>query len=193
MNEDYLWDRSGEPDPEIQQVEQVLGTLRYQSRPLTLPAQLQIRRQRNYFSRIAIAAGLATMLAAGAIWLLAHRNNTSVDSRTASNLQAVNKVETAPENAAPSANEVPTETGVLDGTLQTKPRRIYVRKSPVGLNRTLRANGTQLTPRDRAEGEAAKEQLLLALRVASEKLSLAQKKAQGGYPGGLIRNQHKIG
>jgi hypothetical protein len=34
---------------------------------------------------------------------------------------------------------------------------------------------------------------LLALRVASSKLSLAQKKAQGTYPANLIRNQHKVG
>jgi len=29
MNEDYLWDRSGQPDPEIQRLEETLGTLRY--------------------------------------------------------------------------------------------------------------------------------------------------------------------
>ena len=34
MNDDYLWDRTGEPDPEIQQLEEVLGTLRYQPRAL---------------------------------------------------------------------------------------------------------------------------------------------------------------
>ena len=34
MNEDYLWDKSGEPDPQIQQLEEILGTLRYRSRPL---------------------------------------------------------------------------------------------------------------------------------------------------------------
>jgi hypothetical protein len=35
MKEDYLWDKTGEPDPEIQQLEEILGTLRYQ--PLQLP------------------------------------------------------------------------------------------------------------------------------------------------------------
>ena len=34
MNDDYLWDRTGEPDPEIQELEEVLGTLRYQPQPL---------------------------------------------------------------------------------------------------------------------------------------------------------------
>src|SRR5205085_6486968 len=30
MNEDYLWDKSGEPDPEIQQLEEILKPLRYE-------------------------------------------------------------------------------------------------------------------------------------------------------------------
>jgi hypothetical protein len=30
MNEEYLWDKSGEPDPEIQELEETLGSLRYQ-------------------------------------------------------------------------------------------------------------------------------------------------------------------
>ena len=38
MNDDYLWDKSGQPDPEIQQLEEILGTLRYQPRPLEIPA-----------------------------------------------------------------------------------------------------------------------------------------------------------
>ena len=37
MNDDYLWDKSGEPDPEVQKLEEILGTLRYQPRPLNLP------------------------------------------------------------------------------------------------------------------------------------------------------------
>jgi hypothetical protein len=59
--------------------------------------------------------------------------------------------------------------------------------------RRSKSAGSELTGKDLADARAAKEQLLLALRVASTKLSLAQKKAQGGYPGNLIRNQHKVG
>ena len=51
MNDDYLWDRTGEPDPEIQQLEQVLGMLRYQPRPLELPAHVRIGHQRTLFPR----------------------------------------------------------------------------------------------------------------------------------------------
>ena len=40
MNENYLWDRSGEPDPEVQNLEQILGSLRYQPRPQRFPITL---------------------------------------------------------------------------------------------------------------------------------------------------------
>ena len=36
MNDDYLWDKTGEPDPEIQQLENILGELRYQPRALEI-------------------------------------------------------------------------------------------------------------------------------------------------------------
>ena len=36
---DYLWDRSGAPDPEIQRLESVLSEFRYDERPLVLPAE----------------------------------------------------------------------------------------------------------------------------------------------------------
>jgi hypothetical protein len=38
MNDNYLWDRTGEPDPEIQKLEELLGELRYQPQPLHIPA-----------------------------------------------------------------------------------------------------------------------------------------------------------
>jgi hypothetical protein len=58
MNDDYLWDKSGEPDPQIQQLEEILGTLRYQPQPLNLP------RRRNYLALLAIAATVVMALLA---------------------------------------------------------------------------------------------------------------------------------
>jgi len=194
MNNDYLWDRTGEPDPEIQQLEQVLGTLRYQPRPLELPAQVRVGRQRTFSPRIAFAAGVAMMLIAGTFWLLQQRPNPSLGLRSASNGPAVDKVRPATENlATPPKADLVLESGIVNGTI--KDNRSGVRKSLAG-NKKLRhlaPRGTEFNASDRAEAQAAKQQLLLALRVASAKLSLAQKKAQGTYPGSLIRNQHKVG
>jgi FecR protein len=38
INDDYLWDGSGTPDPEIQRLESLLAEFRHTERPLTLPA-----------------------------------------------------------------------------------------------------------------------------------------------------------
>src|SRR6476659_2197581 len=72
-NGDYLWDKTGEPDPEIQQLEEILGTLRYQPRPLEIPAVLQVGRRRSFFRRyaapLAIAATVAMLLLGFGLWL----------------------------------------------------------------------------------------------------------------------------
>ncbi len=47
----------------------------------------------------------------------------------------------------------------------------------------------ELTPAELAE----KEQVLVALRLVSAKLNVAQRKAQGLPAPNSIRNQHKIG
>ena len=57
IEDDYLWDKTGEPDAEIQQLEQVLGTLRHQPRSLEIPAGLVPGRKHAFFNqrRVAIA------------------------------------------------------------------------------------------------------------------------------------------
>ena len=59
MNEDYLWDKSGEPDPQIQELEEILAPLRYQPKPIELPDELVVKRRRNYVPLLAIAATIA--------------------------------------------------------------------------------------------------------------------------------------
>ena len=60
---DYLWDRSGEPDVEVQRLEVLLGQLRH-DRPT--PALPQIERERlwNFIPRIRLFPALATATAA---------------------------------------------------------------------------------------------------------------------------------
>jgi hypothetical protein len=49
-----------------------------------------------------------------------------------------------------------------------------------------------INPLERKEAVEAKEQLMLAFRVASEKLKLAQRRTQGPSLN-QIKNQHKVG
>ncbi|HET8781464.1 MAG TPA: hypothetical protein VFM63_03525 [Pyrinomonadaceae bacterium] len=69
MKEDYLWDKSGEPDPQIQELEELLAPLRYQPKPLELPNELPVVRRRNYFPLLAIAATVLIALLATGLWL----------------------------------------------------------------------------------------------------------------------------
>lgn len=205
MNDDYLWDRSGEPDPEIQELEQALGSLRYQPRPLEIPPQLRIERKRSLFPGFAIAAAIALMLLAVGLWLALNRQQTgnSLATRTDS------VVTHSSSNPAPVATSEPDATKDMvirasgdakklgDRKSKEQPHRRRALQGMVSRNnnrsRHLVASTPKLTASERVEAEIAKQQLLLALRVASSKLSLAQKKAQGAYPANLIRNQHKVG
>lgn len=71
MGDDYLWDRSGEPDPDVARLEKTLAKLRYQAREYEIPAAapahvapaparvVPIRRARGRWLMLAAAAALA--------------------------------------------------------------------------------------------------------------------------------------
>jgi hypothetical protein len=62
MNDNYLWDRSGPPDPEIERMERALERYRFRSRP----AQLDAPAPRTLHWRLAAAAAAVVICA---VWL----------------------------------------------------------------------------------------------------------------------------
>ena len=68
MKDNYLWDRSGEPDSETQHLEEILGTLRYQPQPLEIPTSLRVRQRRRYVPAMAIAAVFTLFAIALGLW-----------------------------------------------------------------------------------------------------------------------------
>src|SRR5712675_1564303 len=101
MDDNYLWDRSGEPDPEIQKLEEILGTLRYQPRGLEIPPNLQVGRRRNFFRPLTIAAAIAFVVIVLGLWFSFNRrqapasvaNNTSPIDQPAPPLNPDNQVQ----------------------------------------------------------------------------------------------------
>jgi hypothetical protein len=92
MNEDYLWDGSGEPDPEIENLEQLLGKYRYTQRPLELPA----RPTRRIPLQLAAAAAIVLMVLAG-LWVMRSRSTEAVKQPMAEVTQPEDKkVDDAP-------------------------------------------------------------------------------------------------
>ena len=66
-NDDYLWDGSGEPDPEIQKLETVLGKFRHDGRVLVFPEIAADRRWRFFSRRGWMFPALETAVAAVAV------------------------------------------------------------------------------------------------------------------------------
>ena len=176
MNDDYLWDKTGEPDPQVQELEEILGTLRYQPKPLQIPNELQVPQRRNYFPWLAIAAGVLLAILAGGIWL-------STRSRSDAPPQQV-KV-TPPE----PVKEVTPST-----TVQKTPELRPNAQEMVAVHKHRPKSSTPvLSKHEREEALMAKEQVMLALRLTTEKLSLVHKKTQNTNPANQIKNQHRVG
>ena len=210
MKNDYLWDRTGEPDPEIQQLEEVLGTLRYQPQPLELPEEIRPERQRKYFPPLAIAAAIVLMILVEALWVRVHRSQTPTPKEVVK--------EVTPRSGEKDNQAVTTGSPTLGNSNQqvaagpdqtTQPKQIiksthgrpgFSRNSlasNANRRRAVVVQPAELTAEQLEEVVAAKEQVMLALRLASAKLNLAQRKTQGSPQGpptpGTIRNQHKVG
>ena len=188
MNDDYLWDKSGEPDPDVQELEEILGTLRHQPRELEIPADVQVGRKSFLARGLAIAAAIALMVLGLGVWMNLQQEKTSeapraaagpIDEKKLNNLTASVPVAEIPATAVPESAS----------TTLTPRRRL-----PVAGNRTrrLQPRTPQLSESEVAEARVAKDQLMLALRLASTKLNLAQKKTQGNSVS-EIHNQHKAG
>lgn len=147
MNDDYLWDKSGEPDPQIQQLEEILGTLRYQPKPLELPEELPAARpRRNYLPLLAIAATVAIALLATGLWLRIQTQDASIPSVAI---------------AQPEAPIIGPPLSVSSVSPDTPKKRT-----------------PRLVKYDQKEAIAAKQQLMFALRLASEKLNAAHRRTQ---------------
>jgi Flp pilus assembly protein CpaB len=169
MKDDYLWDKSGQPDPEIQKLEEILGTLRYQPRPLELP----VPRRRSYFPLLAIAASVLLALFAAGVWLRV-RNQSAPQPQEAKVVSTPSPVEEKkPEQIVPKV--VPQEVIAVNHKHRHRP-------AP-----------TALSKREREEALLAKQQLMMALRLTTEKLSLVHRKPQNTTPANQIKNQHRVG
>lgn len=202
---DYLWDKSGEPDPEIQELERVLGTLRYQPRPLEIPEGLQPERQRfslrGFAPRLAIAAAIALIVLGAGLWLSLERRDTSgavtTKTKPSTSVKSNQAVANVPNNLPNNQKDNAQEPGSVPMDRLNKPRRNRLNQTSIASNanrkRDLELKRPELAANELKEAEAGKAQLMLALRVASAKLNFALKKAQGTNNGNLIQNQHKIG
>jgi hypothetical protein len=114
MSDDYLWDTSGTPDPEIQHLESLLGDFRHDGAPLILPAEIPAGPRKlsglllhmSAFPRLAAAA--AILLALGVTLFFSLRPKLATDATPSwyvTNLQGSTQV--GPQAIA--ANQAPAK------------------------------------------------------------------------------------
>ncbi|HEV7746183.1 MAG TPA: hypothetical protein VGO56_14380 [Pyrinomonadaceae bacterium] len=197
---DYPWDRSGEPDPEVQQLEEILGTLRYQPRALEIPAGIQVGRERKFFSgsasRLAIAAAIAALFLGLGLFFGLQRleRGQPPEIVKAGNAPKPSPTVSSPDeksNSPLAVSEPQPKPQLTDGPRhQRVSQTLVARNSRRIRNAALREQQLAL---EQKRAEAAKDQLMLALRVVSEKFGYAQKKAQELNQKDQVHNQHKIG
>jgi hypothetical protein len=191
MKEDYLWDRSGEPDPELQKLEEILGTLKYKPRPLQIPDDLRIGHRRRFFPAMAIAASIALFALLLGLGFYFNRRPSAPQILANTGSQPDRKTN-EPERAIAPEKEASRATVVKDATGTSKRQRESNRTLvPVKRRPLIRRETSQ--PELTAEELAEKEQLLTALRLVSAKLNVAQRRTQGAPQVNTIRNQRKIG
>jgi hypothetical protein len=169
MNQDYLWDKTGPPDVEIERLERILEPLRYKQRPFQMPSVKQIEGKRSWVPLLAIAATIMIAVFGAGLWLRLKQPLTGEIARLP-----------LPVDALPIAHAEETALPVKTAQL---PKRQPVRHTSIALTRER--------AKERYEATVAKEQLMLALRLASSKLNQAQRKTRN-VPA-IIRNQHKVG
>ena len=188
MNDDYLWDKSGKPDPEVQQLEEILGALRYQPRELEIPPHVQVGRKSFIARGLAIAAAVALLMLGLGVWMNLQQEKTPDTHKAAAGPIDEKKLNNL--TASVPATKVPATAVRESASTTSTPRRSL----PLAGNRTRprQPRTPQLSESEVAEARLAKDQLMLALRLASSKLSLALKKTQGNSVS-ETHNQHKAG
>lgn len=85
--DDYLWDGSGEPDPDVVRLERALGRLRHRGTRPALPRRRTRRLPRMIIPAFAVAAALLLMVAAA--WLVLAGRRTGWDVRSLAGLPVV--------------------------------------------------------------------------------------------------------
>jgi hypothetical protein len=133
-DDDYLWDRSGEPDPEVERLERVLGKYRYQAKPLspTLNARLSERRG-GWITLAAVAAALLIVLAG--FWIFKVQNKSVTAPLQSASGESQPQKQDKNEELAPMVKELEQVRSIA--VAHRSPRRIHRKSSPEMIARDL--------------------------------------------------------
>lgn len=202
---DYLWDQTGEPDEEVKQLEELLGSLAYRPRPLELPEPLPrhapVRHSSAWTRVAALAAALLLMLLAGAALMSIRRQAVTPEQQAIQQPSPQLQTETPPRHIAEAAkedediaiqpsNDSPEIKRPRNGSRSTaqqvavsrqrrRPSKRRVNEKPAPSNQEIALNGVPAQGHELTDEERqAKDQLMLALRFASANLRYVQEQVR---------------
>jgi hypothetical protein len=188
MKEDYLWDKNGAADPEIERLENALAVFRYQeTEPPALPAKIipfEIKNPRDFFRLFfAFAACAALMIISLGVWLQISSDKIEV-------------VEDSTETIAPPPGEKIADKTSIKKLDDSVVKKIEITKQPDARTITKVRNVVQPVVRQKKliaqnvevkkptvrltkEEKFAYDQLMLALSITSSKFKLVKDKVEG--------------
>jgi hypothetical protein len=186
MNDDYLWDKSGD-DAEIKRLEETLAVFRYQE--TAAPAVEQATESNNgrfrwrFSFALAFAASVAIAITGGTwLWqsdnlLMQDGNLIAAGSKTEP--QNATKAEISTPPTTPEISTAPATQVNVTQSQKREPVRVVHRASPRKTKKlnyfAKRTDKVELT----REEKNAYDQVLLALSITSSKLKIVQDKVNG--------------
>jgi hypothetical protein len=203
---DYLWDKNGEPDGEVERLEELLGSFGHKPRALELPSEAApatspALRPRLFRPALLAAAALLLMALAGAALVMLRQGGADVNQQAANpapkETPPQGEVAAPPDGNTPSPGPREREAEPTRGDVQVKKslppdsqasskRRQQRRQPPpfapgAGASRQPPEVAARQEPpaATSVERQAAKEQLVYALRLASAKLGEVRKMTRG--------------
>ena len=165
MNEQYLWDKTTEPDDETKELESLLSEFRYQPRPLILPVVVP-KKVFVFDYRIAAIAAMAFIAFGFLFWLSFRYNGTT---------QIVDQQQPSPSVAETAPIRIENNLVGDVPKAPDQPQRIFVRRKPNILRPVQishQRKGTSMATQERM----AKDKLMYALQLTSDKLDFLQHK-----------------
>jgi hypothetical protein len=139
MKDDYLWDGTGEPDPDIQRLEQTLGRFRYQPKPLSPAFDQRLPQRRiNWWPKLAAAAAIILMVLAG-LWVIRNQRRSDAQQQIAARSPETPE-QVAPQPKQDEPKEIPAPSKEMAGELGNrlaKNDRAIRRATPAQPKQTL--------------------------------------------------------
>jgi hypothetical protein len=124
MNDDYLWDRSGEPDPEVERLERVLGEYRYRETPLSPALRSRFSWQRKPWVRFAAAAAAAIIIVVAGLWIVRLQQKAIVNAPdlTSKEIRPERKIDPPKELQPPREPERVNSIAIVRKPVRKVPR-----------------------------------------------------------------------